>query len=132
MQSIPLILVFLSLSSALAQEPPPPGGFYKTCRGDASDSSNCITPPHATYSPNPEYPAEEQDSHRAGTVTLQLIVGTDGLPRSISVSVSLSTAFDAAAVDALKKWKFSPATKNGKPIAVSIAVQMSFHPPPEK
>jgi len=132
MKSTSLILVFLLFSSAFAQESAPPGGFYKPCRGDEPDSSTCITPPHATYSPNPEYPAKEQNNHRGGTVTLQFVVGTDGLPQNISVSVSLSPAFDAAAVDALKKWKFSPATKNGKPVAVNIAVQMSFHPPPEK
>jgi protein TonB len=32
-----------------------------------------------------------------------------------------------AAVDALRRWKYSPATLNGEPIAVHITVTINFH-----
>ena len=32
-----------------------------------------------------------------------------------------------AAIDAVKNWKFSPATRDGKPIALEIKVEVNFH-----
>ena len=55
-----------------------------------------------------------------------LIVGSDGLPRDIRVGRSLSPEFDESAIDAVKKWKFAPATKDGKPVAVEINIEINF------
>jgi TonB family protein len=63
---------------------------------------------------------------------LSLVVDADGVAHDITVSESLSPAFDAAAVDAVKKWKFSPATKNGKPISAHAAIQITFRGPGRK
>jgi len=104
----------------------PSGGHFPNCRGDETDSSNCINAPQPTYSPEPEYPANERKAGHEGTVVLNLIVGTDGVARNITVFRSLSPAFDAAAVEAVKNWKFYPATKNGKPVPVKAAVQVAF------
>jgi protein TonB len=104
----------------------PSGGHFPNCRGDETDSSNCINAPQPTYAPEPEYPANERKAGHEGTVVLNLIVGTDGVARNITVFRSLSPAFDAAAVEAVKNWKFSPATKNGKPVPVKAAVQVAF------
>jgi len=57
---------------------------------------------------------------------LTLVVGPDGLPRDVKVSRTLSAEFDKAAIDAVKNWKFTPATKESKPIAVEIDVQVAF------
>ena len=57
---------------------------------------------------------------------LRLIVGGNGVPREIGVVRSLSPDLDAAAVDAVAKWKFAPATKDGKPVTSQINVEVSF------
>jgi TonB family protein len=39
----------------------------------------------------------------------------------------LGEEFDRTAVDTVKLWKFVPATRYGKPIAVQIAIKVDFH-----
>ncbi len=85
-----------------------------------------MKPPHALYSPPPEYPKKARDKHRQGTVALRIVVGVNGLPSDIAVTRSLSHDFDKAAVDAVKKWKFSPATKDGEPVSAYITIEVSF------
>jgi periplasmic protein TonB len=97
------------------------------CRGNDSDAVGCVTAPRQTYAPEPMYPKKERKARHMGIVILGLVVGSDGLPRDITVSRPLSSDFDAAAIDAVKKWKFSPATKDGKPVAAKVNVEVSFH-----
>ncbi|MGZ4733362.1 MAG: energy transducer TonB [Terriglobales bacterium] len=96
------------------------------CRGKVSDAPDCVTAPHTTYFPDPQYPEKERKARHRGTVVLTLVVDPDGLPRDIKVSRTLSPAFDKAAIDAVKKWKFTPATRDSKPIAVEIDVEVAF------
>jgi TonB family protein len=97
------------------------------CRGRASDAADCVTPPRQTYAPDPEYPEKARKAHDRGTVVVQLVVGTDGLPRDIKVDHNATPALDQAAIDAVKKWKFTPAGRNGQPVAVQIRVEVSFN-----
>jgi len=65
--------------------------------------------------------AEEQ-----GIVRLWLIVTKEGEPKDIKVAKSLSRELDQKAIDAVSQWKFSPATKDGKPVAVAINVEVTL------
>ena len=58
---------------------------------------------------------------------LRLVVGSDGLPRDVSVTRTLGHGLDAKAIEAVKRWKFKPAMMDGKPIAVEVSVQVAFH-----
>jgi TonB family protein len=58
---------------------------------------------------------------------LWLVVGPEGVPREIRVARLLSPEFNEAAMNTVKNWKFSPATKDGKPVAVQINVRVNFH-----
>src|SRR5208282_4208114 len=124
----PLVLL---LGTAMAQDSAPielsGKGHVPICRGKDSDASGCVTAPRTTYAPEPTYPNKERKARHSGVVILGLVVGPDGLPREITVSRPLSPDFDAAAIDAVKKWKFSPASKDGNPVATAIKVEVSFH-----
>jgi protein TonB len=63
-----------------------------------------------------------------GTVALSFIVASDGQRLDIKVVKSLGNGLDEEAIAAVKRWKFQPATKDGKPVAVQINVEMNFHP----
>ena len=57
---------------------------------------------------------------------LWLVVGADGLPHNLRVARSLGMGLDEKALDAVRLWRFQPATLNGQPVAVEINVEVSF------
>ena len=125
-----VIVLLLLLGAAIAQDSTPillSGKDHPPiCRGKDSDAPGCITAPHATYSPEPDYPEKELEARHQGTVILSLVVDSQGLPRDVVVSHTLTPKLDKAATDTVKKWKFSPATKDGKPVATKIDVEVAF------
>jgi TonB family protein len=131
MTSRSLLLPLLFLGTVIAQDSAPPVSLSEKdhppiCRGKESDAPGCITAPHATYAPEPEYPKKESKARHRGTVLLELVVDRDGLPRNVEVSRPLSPDFDEAAINAVKTWRFTPATQDSKPIATRIKVEVSF------
>jgi TonB family protein len=82
--------------------------------------------PRAIYAPNPEYTEQARERKITGIVVLSVVVGIDGLPHDITVSKKLGYGLDEKAVEALKRWKFQPATKDGQPFEKQTNVEMSF------
>jgi protein TonB len=87
-----------------------------------------VRPPYVIYSPHPDYPEQARKGHPPGPIELWLIVGSDGQPRDVKVKLGISPEIDHAAVEAVEKWKFRPATKDRKPVAVAISVHFDFQP----
>jgi len=52
---------------------------------------------------------------------------TDGRPSNVHVLKGIGMGLDANAVEAVKTWKFQPAMKDGHPVRVEIAIEVSFH-----
>jgi periplasmic protein TonB len=85
-----------------------------------------VSAPRPVFTPDPEYSEEARKAKYQGTCVLWLIVGPDGKPRDIKVSRTLGLGLDEKAIEAVKQWKFEPAMKDGKPVAVQINVEVSF------
>ncbi len=85
-----------------------------------------VSAPRALYSPDPEYSEEARKAKYQGVCVLNLVVGPDGKPRDIKVTHTLGLGLDEKAIEAVQKWKFDPALKDGKPVAVLISVEVSF------
>jgi protein TonB len=85
-----------------------------------------VSAPKAIYSPDPEYSEEARKAKYQGTCVLWLVVGPDGKPRDIRVQRTLGLGLDEKAIEAVKTWRFEPALKDGKPVAVQINVEVSF------
>jgi TonB family protein len=58
---------------------------------------------------------------------LALVVGTDGLAHDVKIDHGLNSDLDGAAVDTVKRWKFNPASREGKPVPAEIKVEVSFN-----
>jgi len=100
---------------------PPPGvvsGVFRVGGG--------VSAPRVSYSPDPEYSDEARRAKYQGTCVLSLTVGPDGLPRDIRIARSLGMGLDEKAIEAVQQWRFQPALKDGKPVAVAINVEVQF------
>ncbi len=85
-----------------------------------------VSAPRALDTPDPEYSEEARKAKYQGTCVLWLIVGPDGKPRDIKVARTLGMGLDQKAIEAVRNWKFEPAMKDGKPVAVQINVEVNF------
>ena len=85
-----------------------------------------VSAPKAMYAPDPEYSEEARKAKYQGTCVLLLVVGSDGRPRDIRIARSLGLGLDEKAIEAVKQWKFEPAMKDGRPVAVQINVEVDF------
>ncbi|NYT41691.1 energy transducer TonB [Sphingomonas sp. R-74633] len=62
----------------------------------------------------PEYPASELRLQRDGSVSVKVLVGTNGRVKAVEqLSATSSAFFDATRRQALSKWRFKPATRGG-------------------
>jgi TonB family protein len=87
----------------------------------------CAKPPRAIFAPNPEYSVEARKANYRGFSKLKVIVGTDGRASNIRAVGHAGIGLDENAIEAVKKWKFDPATYDGKPVPVEITVEVVFH-----
>jgi len=95
------------------------GGVYKVGGG--------ISAPTAVSAPDPDYTEEARRAKKQGTCILWLIVDSAGHPRDIRVIRGLGFGLDTKAVEAVNRWKFQPALKDGRPVDVQISVEVEFH-----
>ncbi len=85
-----------------------------------------VSAPKKIYDPDPEYSEEARKAKYQGTCVLYVVIGPDGKPRDIRVSRTLGLGLDEKAIEAVKTWRFEPATKDGKPVAVAINIEVDF------
>jgi TonB family protein len=85
-----------------------------------------VKPPKATFMPNPTYTKSARKARTQGTVVLGFVVTPEGTTRDIEVCKSLDSGLDQRAVEVLSRWRFDPATKDGKPVAVRLRTEVTF------
>jgi periplasmic protein TonB len=76
--------------------------------------------------PDPEYSEAARKAKLNGSVTVAVAVNEKGGIDAVKVVRSSDRRFERNAIDAVKQWKFAPATKDGKAVAVQINVDMTF------
>jgi TonB family protein len=67
-----------------------------------------ITPPGATYQPQPEYANKARKKKIQGTVMVSIVITPEGTVRDAKVMTSLDKDLDQKALEAVSKWKFPP------------------------
>ena len=89
--------------------------------------SEALYAPSYLRNPKPVYPERSRQLGEEGVATLSVRVGADG--RALEVSVARGSGYrrlDQAAVDAVSRWRFVPAKRNGKPVESDLTVPVRF------
>jgi protein TonB len=73
----------------------------------------------------PEYPVLARSTGAHGVVVIEATIDVDGNVVETRVLRSVSL-LDAAAVDAVRHWKYTPARLNGAPVSVLVTVTVNF------
>jgi protein TonB len=75
----------------------------------------------------PPYPAAEQRRDREGSVRVRVLIGADGRVKEIVRLSATSDAFwEATRRQALSRWRFRPASEDGRPIESSMTLTVNF------
>jgi TonB family protein len=112
--------VHLGYNQPIAGDPCPATfpGVYRTHDGTST--------PRATYSPDPEFSEDARRAKYQGTAILGLTVREDGTASDVCLLNALGHGLDEKAIDAVKRWKFQPAMKDGQPVPVRLSVEVDF------
>lgn len=85
-----------------------------------------VTAPSVLHRVDPDYTPEAKAEKISGSVTLGFEITPAGLPREIKVVESLDRGLDQNAEAALREWRFRPATRDGRAVAVAAKVKFQF------
>jgi TonB family protein len=84
------------------------------------------TPPRPIHTVEAEFSDRARREGTQGNVVVSLIVDEKGMPTNVQVARGVGDGLDEQALKAVRQYRFEPATKDGKPVAVKISVEVSF------
>jgi TonB family protein len=83
--------------------------------------------PRVIHQVGPNYPADALRVANGKVVQVLVTVQPNGIPTNVRISKGVRQDVDKAVVDAVQKWRFKPATRDGKPVQAGIMVQVELH-----
>lgn len=102
-----------------------PDSSVGSMRATHSDSGTSFA--QCTSCPAPQFPRTAKDQPLRETLTLQVVVGTDGKARDIRVIKSPGNGLSVAAIQAIQKWRFKPARgPDGKSVETRTPIEVDF------
>jgi len=103
--------------------------FARYCTPDelSKGAVDCMVAPKPTYQTEPQFSPEATQQKKEGVVTVRIVVAHDGTVQSACVDRALGYGLDEEAVNSIRAWKFTPATFNGRPMAVALLIEVDFH-----
>ncbi len=89
-------------------------------------------PPRLIEAPDPAYPTSHHGIAIEPVVQLHVTIEVDGHVGEAHVEHPGDPEFDAAALETVQRWRFSPGMRAGVPVRSGVRVEVRFHaPPPE-
>lgn len=90
------------------------------------DVAGSLTAPRVLYKVEPEFSEEARKAKYQGTVLLTIEVGEDGKPHRLQVLRGLGLGLDEKAMEAVSRWRFRPASRNGRPVRAAATIEVNF------
>ena len=103
-----------------------PGSGWNTGGGLAQVGGR-VSAPVPLFEPEAEFSDEARRAKYQGVCLVGLIVDAQGNPQNVHIVRTLGMGLDEKAMEAVRKYKFKPAMKDGKtPVAVYVNVEVNF------
>lgn len=114
-----------------APEPPPPPPIEPRPQQQQEPQPSPVVPPNADASelnnPAPAYPNLSRRLGEKGTVTLEILVRANGTVGAVNIKRSTGyKRLDDAAIKAIKRWRFIPASQAGTAIDYWYEIDFEF------
>jgi protein TonB len=93
---------------------------------DAFDVSELERRPEIISQVPPAYPPELRKARVEGTVTVVFLLDDEGRVSDPRVEASSRAEFERPALDAVRKWRFKPGVKDGKPVKTYMRLPLRF------
>jgi TonB family protein len=87
---------------------------------------NGVAPPRLITKVDPQLSEQARAAKYSGSVTLSIVVGTDGKATNIQVVKPLGMGLDEQSIAAVRQWVFQPGTNQGVPVNVKATVEVNF------
>jgi len=111
---------------ALPQSPPRPSTGVDGTQVYHYVKGGEITEPVRQHAPQPGYTPEARAARIQGAVVLETVIDAGGRVGTIKVLRGLPLGLTEAAVEAVREWRFNPATLDGVPVAVDYVLAVRF------
>lgn len=85
-----------------------------------------IQAPVVTERVDPAYPDEYRRARVGGIVIVEAAISEAGTVENVALLKSVAPAFDTAAMNAVRQWKFKPAVRDGQPVPVLFNLTVNF------
>jgi hypothetical protein len=125
----PVLILVVLLASISCTSAAPDASVKTGCAADAEptavtiEEGSGIIPPKVIYQAQPNgRPLGE----RRATATIEAVIGEDGIPRHVCVA-SGDPNWGRIAAAAVRNWRFEPATRDGKPVAVRFSMTTKWN-----
>lgn len=123
----PVLLLLIGISTA---------GSLSACPGRSAvqepaakaplEVDETIEPPVRLSGPQPVYTEAARKEGIEATVRLRAIIDEEGRVKSLEALQEASHGLTEAAMDAIREWRFQPATLEGEPVAVFYELTVNF------
>ncbi|HUB19186.1 MAG TPA: energy transducer TonB [Acidobacteriaceae bacterium] len=110
--------------------PADPAGRLRTLLDQEGRTMSCrdsdLTPPRLVQPVDPDYSDAARMARYQGTVVVHMTVALNGEPQGLFILRPLGMGLDEQAVDAARRYQFTPAAANGTPVACETNVIVTF------
>jgi protein TonB len=96
---------------------------------DIFDSGMLDSRPKPIFQSPPRYPNELRSERKKGQVYVVFVVNKNGRVENPVAKRATHPAFEKAAIDAIRQWKFEPATRGGEAVSAKMSQPITFNPP---
>ena len=86
-----------------------------------------VSAPQVFHFVEPEFTDDARRANYQGSVSIKLIVDSQGNPQDVRLASHLGMGLEEKAIEAVKQYKFKPAMYQGHAVSVQIVIDVDFH-----